>query len=87
MLAPWPESLWAFRGIWNQVTTLGRVVAIDMPGFGHSDQTRLELIAPDGSGQFLARLIDEWKLGPRTSSARTSEPPRCCFWPPSRPSG
>ena len=63
MLAPWPESLWAFRRIWNQVTTLGRVVAIDMPGFGHSDQTRPELIAPDGSGQFLARLIDEWDLG------------------------
>jgi SAM-dependent methyltransferase len=63
MLAPWPESLWAFRRIWSRVTTLGRVVAIDMPGFGHSDQTRPELIAPEGSGQFLARLIDEWGLG------------------------
>ena len=63
MLAPWPESLWAFRRIWNQVTTLGRVVAIDMPGFGHSDQTRPELIAPEASGAFLARLIDEWGLG------------------------
>ncbi len=63
MLAPWPESLWAFRRIWNQVKTLGRVVAIDMPGFGHSDQTRPELIAPDASGQFLARLVEEWGLG------------------------
>ena len=63
MLAPWPESLWAFRRIWSQVTTLGRVVAIDMPGFGHSDQSRVELITPEGSGQFLARLIDEWDLG------------------------
>lgn len=44
------------------MTTLGRVVAIDMPGFGHSDQTRPELIAPNRSGQFLARLIDEWDL-------------------------
>jgi pimeloyl-ACP methyl ester carboxylesterase len=49
MLAPWPESLWAFRRIWQRVTALGRVVAIDMPGFGHSDQSREELIAPDGS--------------------------------------
>src|SRR6201987_4420001 len=40
----------------------GRVVAIDMPGFGHSDG-RPELIAPDGSAAFLARLIDEWSLG------------------------
>jgi pimeloyl-ACP methyl ester carboxylesterase len=41
---------------------VGRVVAIDMPGFGHSDG-RPELIAPDASGAFLARLIDEWGLG------------------------
>ena len=62
LLAPWPESLWAFRRIWNQVSEVGRVVAIDMPGFGHSDG-RPELIAPDTSGAFLARLIDEWGLG------------------------
>jgi pimeloyl-ACP methyl ester carboxylesterase len=62
LLAPWPESLWAFRRIWTRVAGLGRVVAIDMPGFGHSDG-RPELIAPDGSGAFLARLIDEWGLG------------------------
>ena len=62
LLAPWPESLWAFRRIWNQVSEVGRVVAIDLPGFGHSDG-RPELIAPDTSGAFLARLIDEWGLG------------------------
>src|SRR5258705_4552191 len=62
MLAPWPESLWAFRRIWHQVAAVGRVVAIDMPGFGHSDG-RPELIAPDASGAFLARLIEEWGLG------------------------
>ena len=63
MLAPWPESLWAFRRIWDRVTPLGRVVALDMPGFGHSDQQRPELIAPDAAGEFLARLISEWSLG------------------------
>jgi pimeloyl-ACP methyl ester carboxylesterase len=62
LLAPWPESLWAFRGIWSRVSAVGRVVAIDMPGFGQSDG-RPELIAPDASGAFLARLIDEWALG------------------------
>jgi pimeloyl-ACP methyl ester carboxylesterase len=62
MLAPWPESLWAFRRIWDRITALGRVVAIDMPGFGHSDQ-RPELIAPESSGAFLADLIDQWRLG------------------------
>lgn len=62
LLAPWPESLWAFRRIWSQITKVGRVVAIDMPGFGHSDG-RSELIAPEAAGSFLARLIDEWGLG------------------------
>ena len=62
LLAPWPESLWAFRRIWDRVAGVGRVVAIDLPGFGHSDG-RPDLIAPDTSGAFLARLIDEWGLG------------------------
>jgi pimeloyl-ACP methyl ester carboxylesterase len=62
LLAPWPESLWAFRRIWDRVSAVGRVVAIDLPGFGHSDG-RPDLIAPDASGTFLARLIDEWDLG------------------------
>jgi len=61
LLAPWPESLWAFRRIWDRVSAVGRVVAIDLPGFGHSDG-RPDLIAPDASGAFLARLIDEWGL-------------------------
>jgi pimeloyl-ACP methyl ester carboxylesterase len=62
LLAPWPETLWAFRRIWSRVAAVGRMVAIDLPGFGHSDG-RPELIAPDSSGAFLARLIDEWGLG------------------------
>jgi len=63
MLAPWPESLWAFRRIWARVASLGRVVALDMPGFGHSDQHRPELIAPDAAAHFLATLIDDLDLG------------------------
>jgi pimeloyl-ACP methyl ester carboxylesterase len=62
LLAPWPETLWAFRRIWDRLLGVGRVVAIDLPGFGHSDG-RPELIAPDAAGAFLARLIDEWELG------------------------
>jgi pimeloyl-ACP methyl ester carboxylesterase len=62
MLAPWPETLWAYRRIWDQISAVGRVVALDMPGFGHSDQPE-RLIAPDAMGDFLALLIDEWGLG------------------------
>jgi pimeloyl-ACP methyl ester carboxylesterase len=49
----WPESLWAFLRIWSRVSAGGRVVAIDLPGFGHSDG-RPELIAPDTSGASLS---------------------------------
>jgi pimeloyl-ACP methyl ester carboxylesterase len=83
LLAPWPETLWAFRRIWDRVLGVGRVVAIDLPGFGHSDG-RPDLIAPDTAGAFLARLIDQWGLGAPTSSARTSARPRRCFLPPGR---
>src|SRR3954470_23165756 len=62
LLAPWTESVWAFRRIWDSVSAVGRVVAIDLPGFGHSDG-RPELIAPDTCGAFLAHVIDEWGLG------------------------
>jgi pimeloyl-ACP methyl ester carboxylesterase len=62
LLSPWPESLWAFRRIWDRVSGVARLVAIDLPGFGHSDG-RPELIAPDAMGRFLARLIEEWGLG------------------------
>src|SRR4051812_23999565 len=62
MLAPWPESVWAFRRIWRHVSASGRVVAIDLPGFGHSD-SRPDLIAPDTCAAFLASLIGEWGLG------------------------
>jgi pimeloyl-ACP methyl ester carboxylesterase len=62
LLAPWPETVWAFRHIWARVSSVGRLVAIEMPGFGHSDG-RAELIAPDTAGAFLERLIDEWGLG------------------------
>ena len=61
LLAPWPESLWAFRRIWNRVAAVGRVVAIDLPGFGHSDG-RPELIAPDvgtAAALFLAARAPE----------------------------
>jgi len=62
LLAPWPETVWAFRRIWGRLASVGRLVAIELPGFGHSDG-RPELIAPDAAGAFLAGLIEEWCLG------------------------
>ncbi|MFD8983454.1 alpha/beta fold hydrolase [Streptomyces sp. NPDC059564] len=62
MTSPWPESLLAFRRIWPRLAPLGRLVAVDLPGFGHSEG-RTELFTPSAMGEFLYALISEWGLG------------------------
>lgn len=62
LLNPWPESLFAWNTIWSRLAENARLVAIDLPGFGHSER-RAELLSPRAMGGFLLRLIDEWELG------------------------
>ena len=40
MLSPWPESLWAYRGIWDRLSRGGARGRDDLPGFGHSNGRR-----------------------------------------------
>jgi pimeloyl-ACP methyl ester carboxylesterase len=61
---------------------VARVVAVDLPGFGHSDG-RPELIAPDAMGTFMARLIEEWGLGaPHVVGPDVGTAARCSWRPP-----
>jgi pimeloyl-ACP methyl ester carboxylesterase len=62
LTSPWPESLFAFRRVWPALTRTGRVVAVDLPGFGHS-QGRAELFTPSAMADFLNRFIAELGLG------------------------
>jgi pimeloyl-ACP methyl ester carboxylesterase len=62
LLNPWPESLYAWEALWPRLSAHARLVAVDLPGFGHS-QARGDLFSPHAMGRFLARLIDEWELG------------------------
>ena len=62
MTSPWPESLFAFRRIWDRLAPLARLVAVDLPGFGHSEG-RTELFGPSAMAEFLKTLIAEWELG------------------------
>ena len=62
LLSPWPESLFAWEQLWPRLSSAGHVIAIDLPGFGHSEG-RADLFSPQAMGRFLVRLIDEWELG------------------------
>jgi pimeloyl-ACP methyl ester carboxylesterase len=63
LTSPWPESLFAFRHVWPDLARTGRLVAVDLPGFGHS-QGRAEVLTPSAMADFLGRFIAELGLDP-----------------------
>jgi pimeloyl-ACP methyl ester carboxylesterase len=63
LTCPWPESLFAFRKVWDRLAERFHLVAIDLPGFGQSEG-RLDLFSPPAMGAFLVQLVREWDLGP-----------------------
>jgi pimeloyl-ACP methyl ester carboxylesterase len=62
LTSPWPESLLAFRRVWPLLAQTARLVAVDLPGFGHSEG-RPDVLAPAAMGEFLGRFISELGLG------------------------
>jgi pimeloyl-ACP methyl ester carboxylesterase len=61
LLSPWPESLFAFEPTWEQLAVHTHLVAIDLPGFGHS-QRRDGLLSPRAMGEFVIRVADAFGL-------------------------
>jgi len=61
LLSPWPESLLAFEQVWARLGELAHLVAIDLPGFGHS-QRRDALLSPRAMGEFVVRAADSFGL-------------------------
>jgi pimeloyl-ACP methyl ester carboxylesterase len=61
LLCPWPESLYAFEPTWRALAGQARLIAVDLPGFGHSER-RNELLTPRAMGDFILRLADELEL-------------------------
>jgi pimeloyl-ACP methyl ester carboxylesterase len=61
LLSPWPESLLAFDQIWTRLAARTHLVAIDLPGFGHS-QRRDDLLSPRAMGEFIIRAADAFGL-------------------------
>jgi pimeloyl-ACP methyl ester carboxylesterase len=61
LLSPWPESLFAFEPTWSRLAEHTHLVAIDLPGFGHS-QRRDALLSPRAMGEFLIGIADAFGL-------------------------
>jgi pimeloyl-ACP methyl ester carboxylesterase len=38
LLSPWPESLYTFEQMWPRLAEHAHLIAIDLPGFGHSER-------------------------------------------------
>jgi pimeloyl-ACP methyl ester carboxylesterase len=61
LLSPWPESLFAFAPAWSWLSDHAHLIAIDLPGFGHSER-RDSLLCPSAMGEFLVRVADTFEL-------------------------
>ncbi|HTX11093.1 MAG TPA: alpha/beta hydrolase [Solirubrobacteraceae bacterium] len=62
LTSPWPESIYAFAPIWTALASGSRLFAVDLPGFGASEQPTA-LLSPTAMGAFLVRLIEDCNLG------------------------
>jgi pimeloyl-ACP methyl ester carboxylesterase len=61
LLSPWPESLYCFEPMWEHLTEHAHLVAVDLPGFGHSEG-RDDLFNSRGMGEFVLKLADAFDL-------------------------
>jgi pimeloyl-ACP methyl ester carboxylesterase len=61
LLSPWPESLLAFEPVWWHLAKRAHLVAVDLPGFGHS-QRRDSLLSPEAMGEFIIAAADAFGL-------------------------
>jgi pimeloyl-ACP methyl ester carboxylesterase len=61
LLSPWPESLFAFEPTWTALAEHAHLLAIDLPGFGHSQRCDA-LLSPRAMGEFVIRIADAFEL-------------------------
>jgi pimeloyl-ACP methyl ester carboxylesterase len=62
LLSPWPESLLAFEPVWLRLAEHAHLVAVDLPGFGHSQRSD-SLLSPRAMGEFIITAADAFGLG------------------------
>jgi pimeloyl-ACP methyl ester carboxylesterase len=62
LTSPWPESIYAFRGILPAIKGLGPLILVDLPGFGRSE-SRPDVMSPEAMGDFVIKLADHLGVG------------------------
>ncbi|MBI3898388.1 MAG: alpha/beta hydrolase [Gammaproteobacteria bacterium] len=63
LTSPWPESLFAYQRIWPSLSAEASLIALDLPGFGHSEG-RPDLMSPKTMGAFLPKILVALGVGP-----------------------
>jgi len=61
LLSPWPESLFAFDRVWSKLGEHAHLVAVDLPGYGHTER-RDDLLSPQAMGDFVVTLADAFGM-------------------------
>jgi pimeloyl-ACP methyl ester carboxylesterase len=61
LTSPWPESIYAFRGILPAIEALGPLIVVDLPGFGRSEG-RPDLMSPEAMGEFVIKLAQHFGI-------------------------
>ena len=58
---PWPESIYAFRGVLPTIEGRHPVIAVDLPGFGRSEG-RPDVMSPEAMGRFIVKLAEHFGM-------------------------
>ena len=61
LTSPWPESIYAFHRVLPYLVESHPIIAIDLPGFGHSE-SRADVMSPRGMGVFLIKVAAHLNL-------------------------
>jgi pimeloyl-ACP methyl ester carboxylesterase len=78
LLSPLPESILAFLPTWETFSSLGPLVAVDLPAFGQSE-SRSDIRAPEPLGEFILRILDAFELKQPHVVAPDVGTPACLF--------
>lgn len=61
LTSPWPESIYAFRGVLSDLGKHNPLLSLDLPGFGRSER-RADVMSPEGMGDFIIKVSEHFKI-------------------------